>query len=173
MKRHVTTARAYGCLLAAGRAKASWFAEHFLATYLTADGRDIGEAEACGISQAPTPISVPPPAAQPTAPGRGPSTTVPSPGWTEQETPNHPVNTFTNYHNASGQGAAITAGQWVQVSCKAYDPFIGSVNPDGYWYRISSGPWNNGYYAPANTFMNGDPYGGPYTHNTDFAVANC
>jgi streptogrisin D len=93
--------------------------------------------------------------------------------WAEQETPNHPVNTFTNYHNASGMGPAIAAGQWVDVSCKVYDPTIGSVNPDGYWYRIASAPWNNAYYSPANTFMNGDPYGGPYTHNTDFNVANC
>jgi hypothetical protein len=93
--------------------------------------------------------------------------------WSEQETPNHPVNTFTNYHNASGMGSAIAAGQWVNVSCKVYDPTIQSVNPDGYWYRIASSPWNNGYYSPANTFMNGDPYGGPYTHNTDFSVPNC
>jgi hypothetical protein len=70
-------------------------------------------------------------------------------------------------------GPAIGSGQWVQVSCKVYDPTIVSVNPDGYWYRIASGPWNNAYYSPANTFMNGDPYGGPYTHNTDFAVPNC
>jgi V8-like Glu-specific endopeptidase len=93
--------------------------------------------------------------------------------WWEQETPNHPVNTFLNYHNASGMGTPIAAGQWVQVSCKVYDPYIASVNPDGYWYRIASSPWNNAYYAPANTFMNGDPYGGPYTHNTDFAVRDC
>jgi len=98
---------------------------------------------------------------------------VPATTWSEQETPNHPVNTFTNYHNASGMGPAIAAGQWVQVSCKVYDPTIASVNPDGYWYRIASSPWSNAYYSPANTFMNGDPYGGPYTHNTDFAVPNC
>jgi lysophospholipase L1-like esterase len=91
----------------------------------------------------------------------------------EQETPNHPVNTFLNYHNASGLGPQIAAGQWVEVSCKVYDPTIASVNPDGYWYRIASSPWNNAYYSPANTFMNGDPVGGPYTHNTDFAVPNC
>jgi surface antigen len=91
----------------------------------------------------------------------------------EQETPNHPVNTFTDPHNASGEGPAIPAGMWVQVSCKLYDPTIPSVNADGYWYRISTSPWNNGYYSPANTFMNGDPYGGPYTHNTDFSVPDC
>jgi hypothetical protein len=100
-------------------------------------------------------------------------TPPPSQLWWEQETPNHPVNTFLNYHNASGMGAPIAAGQWVQVSCKVYDPYIASVNPDGYWYRIASSPWNNAYYAPANTFMNGDPYGGPYTQNTDFGVPNC
>ncbi len=111
-----------------------------------------------------------------TTPQPPPPTPLPPPPptlWSEQETPNHPVNTFTNYHNASGMGPAIAAGQWVQVSCKVYDPTIGSVNPDGYWYRIASAPWSNAYYSPANTFMNGDPYGGPYTHNTDFAVANC
>jgi hypothetical protein len=33
--------------------------------------------------------------------------------------------------------------------------------------------YGNAYYSPANTFMNGDPYGGPYTHNTDFSVPVC
>jgi hypothetical protein len=117
-------------------------------------------------SPAPTPSPVPAPTPGPT-PGPPPQT------WSEQETPNHPVNTFTDYHNASGEGPAIAAGLWVQVSCKVYDPTIGSVNPDGYWYRIASAPWDDAYYSPANTFMNGDPYGGPYTHNTDFNVPDC
>jgi hypothetical protein len=85
----------------------------------------------------------------------------------------HGATTVTNIHNASGVGAKVPAAAWVQVSCKVYDPTIASVNPDGYWYRIASSPWNNAYYAPANTFMNGDPWGGPYTHNTDLAVPNC
>ena len=96
----------------------------------------------------------------------------PAPTWQEQEG-SHGVNTFTDYHNASGMGTPISAGQWVAVSCKVYDPTIASVNPDGYWYRIASSPWNNQYYSPANTFMNGDPWGGPYTHNTDYNVVNC
>lgn len=109
------------------------------------------------------------------APGGGGSPPSPPPpaNHLEQETPNHPVNTFTNYHNASGMGPQIAAGQWVEISCRVYDPTIASVNPDGYWYRIASAPWNNAYYSPANTFMNGDPYGGPYTHNTDFSVPVC
>lgn len=109
----------------------------------------------------------------PPSPSPPPSPPPPPANHLEQETPNHPVNTFTNYHNASGMGPAIAAGQWVEVSCRVYDPTIASVNPDGYWYRIASSPWNNGYYSPANTFMNGDPYGGPYTHNTDFSVPVC
>ena len=83
------------------------------------------------------------------------------------------ANTFTNYHNASGMGAKVPAAAWVDVTCKVYDPFITSVSPDGYWYRIASAPWNNQYYAAANTFMNGDPWSGPYTHNTDMAVPDC
>jgi surface antigen len=126
---------------------------------------------------APAPPPTPVPSTPPTEGGTPTTTTPPAPPppatHAEQETPNHPVNTFTNYHNASGQGPAIGSGAWVQVSCKVYDPAIASVNPDGYWYRIASAPWNNAYYSPANTFMNGDPYGGPYTHNTDFAVPNC
>jgi hypothetical protein len=49
------------------------------------------------------------------------------------------------------------------------------VNPDGYWYRIQSSPWNNVYYAPANSFKNGDPWTTPIPnpHNTDFSVPNC
>jgi hypothetical protein len=129
-----------------------WINEHFIADNVAINQPSPG-APACSSSPSPPP---PPPQT-----------------WSEQETPNHPVNTFTNYHNASGMGPPIAAGQWVSVSCKVYDPTIQSVNPDGYWYRIASSPWNGAYYSPANTFMNGDPYGGPYTHNTDFAVPNC
>jgi hypothetical protein len=133
-----------------------WINEHFID-----DGAAINQPSP-GTAPCATPSPPPPPPPPP-----------PPHTWAEQETPNHPVNTFTNYHNASGMGPAIAAGQWVQVTCKVYDPFIASVNPDGYWYRIASSPWNNAYYSPANTFMNGDPYGGPYTHNTDFSVPNC
>ncbi len=85
----------------------------------------------------------------------------------------HGANTFSDYHNASGEGTFISPASTVQVSCKVYDPTIVSANPDGYWYRIASSPWNDQYYAVANTFMNGDPWGGPYTHNTDFSVPDC
>lgn len=120
----------------------------------------------------------PPPAGPTPTPPTGPtSTPTPptGPGQTthaEQEG-HYGANTFTNPYNASGMGPKIPAAAWVQVSCKVYAPAIQSANPDGYWYRIASSPWNNAYYAVANTFMNGDPWGGPYTHNTDFNVPDC
>jgi surface antigen len=96
----------------------------------------------------------------------------PPPVWSEQE--GHlGVNTFTNPYNASGMGPRIGAAQTVEVNCRVYAPQIASANPDGWWYRIHTGPWNDAYYSPANTFMNGDPWNGPYTHNTDFAVRVC
>ena len=83
------------------------------------------------------------------------------------------VGTFTNYHNASGVGPRIAPYATVEVSCKVLDGTIVSANPDGYWYRIATAPWSDQYYSPANTFYNGDPVNGPYTHNTDFSVPDC
>jgi hypothetical protein len=85
----------------------------------------------------------------------------------------HGAPTFRNPQNASGAGPRVSPRARVSVSCKVYEPTIESVNPDGYWYRISSPPWNDGYYAAANTFMNGDPSTGPYTHNTDYSIPDC
>jgi len=84
------------------------------------------------------------------------------------------ANTFLNPYNASGMGQKIAADTWVDVACKVYAPQIRSANPDGYWYRIASPPWNNVYYAVANTFRNGDiPGHPPYIHSTDWAVPDC
>lgn len=92
---------------------------------------------------------------------------------TEQEG-DRGANSFTNPHNASGMGPHLDAMTYVQVGCKVYAPEIQSINPDGYWYRIASAPWNNAYYVAANTFWNGDvPGQKPYTHNTDWNVPNC
>lgn len=83
------------------------------------------------------------------------------------------ANSFSDPVNASGVGPKVAPAQQVQVSCKLYDPSIASVNPGGYWYRISSAPWDDKYYVAANTFLNGDPWNGPYTHPTDLSVPNC
>lgn len=83
------------------------------------------------------------------------------------------ASTFASYATVAGVGPAVPPRASVAVSCKVYDPSIGSVSPDGYWYQIASSPWNGAYYAAANTFLNGDPANGPYSHNTDFAVPDC
>lgn len=115
------------------------------------------------VTPTPTAIPTPTPTATPT-----PQTT-----WTEQSG-THGSPTFQNPTNASGQGTTVSAMSYVQVSCRIYAPQISSANPDGWWYRIASSPWNGSYYAVANTFWNGDiPGQPPYTHNTDFAVPVC
>jgi hypothetical protein len=130
------------------------------------------------IKSAPSPTLSPPVTITSVPPSPAPpSPAPPSPPpvqktYAEQEG-HYGANTFTDPYNASGMGTKIPAAAWVQVLCKVYAPAIPSANPDGYWYRIASSPWNNIYYAVANTFMNGDPWGGPYTHNTDFNVPNC
>jgi hypothetical protein len=101
---------------------------------------------------------------------------TPPPGgktYFETETPNHPVKTFQNHKFAFNEGPKIVAGQKVRVSCKVFDPTLESVRPDGYWYLIASPPWSNKYFAPANTFLNGDPAHGPFSHNVDEGVPDC
>jgi len=71
-------------------------------------------------------------------------------------------------------GPRVRPNQHVTVACKVYKPEPESVMPDGYWYRLASPPWRGRYYAPANSFWNGDRHSHrPYTHNTDFAVPDC
>ncbi len=81
--------------------------------------------------------------------------------------------TFKDPFNPSETGPKVPFRQEVQVSCKVKAFSIDSIGPEGYWYRIASPPWNNEYYSPAITFLNGDPVEGPYTHNVDREVPTC
>ncbi len=128
-------------------------------------------APSSGPSRAPTPTPSPVTAGTSPSPHPTPSHTNSAPH-TEEEW-HTGANTFNDPSNASGLGPKIAPAQRVLVSCKLYDPSIASASPGGYWYRISSPPWNNQYYAVANTFLNGDPWDGPYTHPTDFSIPNC
>lgn len=107
------------------------------------------------------------------AQGTSNPTSTPGEPHTEQEGALGSV-TYSNPYTLSGTGPSIPPGTLVQVSCKVFAPTVPSVSPDGYWYRIASSPWNNTYFAAANTFLNGDILGQrPYTHNTDFNVPDC
>lgn len=141
-------------------------------------------------------IPVPPPSAAPaqppaTTPNQPPAVTLTQPPAAAPSPTTAPVapppriyriqqatrgaDTFQNPQNASGQGPKVAPRQWIDVYCKVKPPStIDSANPDGYWYRIASAPWNGNYYAVANTFWNGDVEGQkPYTHNTDFSIPDC
>lgn len=99
----------------------------------------------------------------------------PEPGSTKPQTvnsgPEPGARTFLYPAKLNGEGPRIDNHATVEVSCKIAAPSAGSVGT--YWYRIASQPWNNQYYAPANSFLNGDPVGGPYTHDVDENVPNC
>jgi hypothetical protein len=83
------------------------------------------------------------------------------------------VSTWNNPYTPSVTNQKIPFLQKVDVSCKVHSPSFPSVSPDGYWYRIASPPFNNEWWSPANTFLNGDKVDGPTEHNTDFAVPDC
>lgn len=119
-------------------------------------------------------IPLPAPAEPPPIPAVPPVTAPPGTSpVAEQETPTHDAETFTSYLEPFSYGPPISAGQWVEVSCQVYDPTDPLGTPGGYWYLLANAPWSNEYFAPARTFMNGDPENGPYTHVTDLAVPAC
>lgn len=84
------------------------------------------------------------------------------------------ANTFADPYNASEEGEPIKPETYVEVSCKLYAPQIESVDPQGYWYRMHSAPWDDRYYAAANTFWNGVlPADAFEPIFTDYAVPTC
>jgi len=82
------------------------------------------------------------------------------------------ANAFRDPRTLADRAPMIPPSTTVSVRCRFYAPSIPSVEPDGYWYLIDSGEWA-GLWSPANSYMNGDVPGGPYTHNTDFEVPEC
>ncbi|MFC6021872.1 hypothetical protein ACFP2T_37635 [Plantactinospora solaniradicis] len=83
------------------------------------------------------------------------------------------ASVYSDPRGPSGNdGPKVKPWQKVKVSCKLYAPSLPSLDPDGYWYRLASEPWNNAYYAPANTFMNGDKPG-ENNHHTDWSIPDC
>lgn len=147
-----------------------------------ATGRSTGPV---AFTIAPAPVVAPDPEPESAPKTVEPATTVASPS---QETPpvvaprvtvpeqqaTHGADTFLDPYRASGKGTKIPANAWVEVSCKVHAPSIQSATPAGFWYLIASAPWNDQYYAVANTFWNGDSPGQyPYTHHVDYAVPDC
>lgn len=81
--------------------------------------------------------------------------------------------TFNNPYAFTGRGPRIGNLAKVQISCMVYDHNAPASVQPGWWYRIASAPWKNHYYAPANTFHNGDKPGYPPVTDTNFEVPLC
>lgn len=100
-------------------------------------------------------------------------TAPPGPGILE-EAGEGGASTYRDPFDLSRTGRSVSPFQQVRVGCRVHAPTLRSATPDGYWYRLLSPPWNGDYYAPANSFWNGDTPGQmPYTHDTDFDVPKC
>jgi hypothetical protein len=84
------------------------------------------------------------------------------------------ARTYRNPFTLAQTGPSLSPFERVKVACRVHAPTLPSVTPDGNWYRILSSPWNGKYYAPANSFWNGDSPGQTSEiHNTDFDVPEC
>ena len=101
------------------------------------------------------------------------TTSTAGPGITE-EAGEGGARTYRNPFTLSQTGPSLSPFERVRVSCRVHAPTMPSVKPDGNWYRILSFPWNGKYYAPANSFWNGDSPGQTSEiHNTDLDVPEC
>ncbi|MFJ8166638.1 hypothetical protein ACIRBY_37740 [Streptomyces sp. NPDC096136] len=130
----------------------------------------------------PPAAATPPPAApatpkapEPTPPPTTPTTEPPKAAThtIREQTGRFGAPAFLNAHGAKGPGERIPAHTWVDVECRVYAPEVESARNDGWWYRITTSPWNSSYYAAANAFMNGDAPGHTPPTNTDWSVPVC
>lgn len=85
----------------------------------------------------------------------------------------HNHRSLTTWPAFKGRGSRVDPLQPVQVVCRFYDPDAPASVQTGWWYLLAGPPWNRQYYSPANSYLNGDPPGGPYLTSTDNAVPVC
>lgn len=90
-----------------------------------------------------------------------------------QTTNSSGVTTFHDPFRFGGQGPRILSGQRVEVVCRLYDPSTPASVEPGWWYLIASAPWNQQYYTPANSYLNGDVPGGSSFTPVDLGVPVC
>ena len=91
-------------------------------------------------------------------------------GGLNAETTGGSAHTWTDYVHAGGtQGPSIATYQTVMVACKV--PGFKVADGNTWWYRIASSPWNNTFYASADTFYNNGQTSGSL-HNTPFVDSN-
>ncbi len=123
-------------------------------------------AKADTIGQAPKPPSAPTPTSPPptsTTPTSTPPTSTPPTSTPPTSTPPTPTTyvehagpagatTFLSYVHESGVGPRVGDYQAVQVTCRVQGLAVSDGNR--WYYRVASSPWNNTYYASADSFYN-------------------
>ena len=84
--------------------------------------------------------------------------------------------TFTDPLNPTTAGMKVPPWAYVRITCRTMTTLtaIPTAFADGWVYLLESAPWNDKYYAVANTFWNGDiPGDTPYLHYEDLNVPTC
>jgi hypothetical protein len=81
------------------------------------------------------------------------------------------IATYRGHETDGFPGVDIPAASTVEVTCKTFDPTSEVAEDEGYWYLIHSPPWEDEYFAPANTFLNGAH--GTEKIATDYMVPDC
>jgi hypothetical protein len=99
-----------------------------------------------------------------------PNTGVTGPQHTEIADNHNGTKVFADASGSDGGFPDISFGTRVKVACFAAN--TSSMSSINGFYLIKTSPWENGY-APANTFANGDPLGGPGNTERDPKVPNC
>jgi hypothetical protein len=133
----------------------------------------------------PAPTSPPAPTVTPTSTTHTPPTVTPpppptvTPHSTSSTAPYETAgpsggDTFTNPANAGAPlGQHVAAYQTIKMTCR----LTGWKAQDGntWWYKISSSPWNNAFYAPADNYYNNGQTSGSLigTPWVDTAVSMC
>lgn len=125
-----------------------------------------------------SPDGPPPVVGRPPADLHEPTCATCAPGgttFTQQVHSSNPAGTttFRNPYALSGAGPRVQDGRRVEVVCRFRDPNAGGTLTSGWWYLVDSPPWSRQYYTPANSYLNGDPPGGPYVSDVDGRVPQC
>jgi hypothetical protein len=83
------------------------------------------------------------------------------------------ARTFRNPLAFGDEGPRVKPRQRVRVVCRYLQADAPPTVQPGWWYLIASPPWSRQYYSPANSYLNGDPFNGPYRAEFDNGVPVC
>lgn len=121
-------------------------------------------------------ITASPPSSAAPATGLSTSGSVPPGSGVIEREGSRGAPTFTNPLNPTTAGTKVPPWSYVRITCRTMTTptAIPTAYADGWVYLLESAPWQDKYYAVANTFWNGDiPGDTPYQHNEDSSIPIC